>query len=390
MHRLACAPNVAPNDADLREVLGDHERADLVELDAAVRLRDVRRRGGRARRSACTSRRARAQSFASRRSRAGITSLVGELRRGLRDHPVLVGQRSGVNTSPALPPTSHCPPFTDRCRRHAESLCEAGLKPSALSSRSFRSRPAPHRRPAPSHPCPRPATPSRRSPPRPSRRRRTSSPSRSARCGATSRAAACVVSLAPVQPSGWPSAMAPPFTFSRSGSIGSSRRHASTCAANASLSSTRSIWSSARPAMRSDLADCRHRADPEALGLDAGRGVRHEARERPQPERARALGRHHDDGGGAVARLGGVAGGDGPGHVEGRAQPRQRFRRGVAPRALVRSRTSPSRRRGPSRSIGRTTLTGTRTISSANRPAVDARRSPAGGCGAPRRPAPRG
>src|SRR4051812_23326090 len=57
-----------------------------------------------------------------------------------------------------------------------------------------------------------------------------------------------VVSFAPVQPSGCPNAMAPPLTFSLSGSIGSSRRHASTCAANASFNSTRSIWSSVIPA----------------------------------------------------------------------------------------------------------------------------------------------
>ena len=61
------------------------------------------------------------------------------------------------------------------------------------------------------------------------------------------------VSFAPVQPSGWPSAMAPPFTFSLSGSMGSSFRQASACAANASLSSTRSIWSSVSPASFSTL-----------------------------------------------------------------------------------------------------------------------------------------
>src|SRR4029453_17611341 len=58
-----------------------------------------------------------------------------------------------------------------------------------------------------------------------------------------------VLSFAPVQPSGCPSAIAPPLTLRRSGSIGSSRRHASTCAANASFSSNRSIWSSERPAI---------------------------------------------------------------------------------------------------------------------------------------------
>ena len=33
------------------------------------------------------------------------------------------------------------------------------------------------------------------------------------------------MSFAPVQPSGWPSAIAPPLTLSRAGSIGSSCKH---------------------------------------------------------------------------------------------------------------------------------------------------------------------
>ena len=51
----------------------------------------------------------------------------------------------------------------------------------------------------------------------------------------------------PVQPMGWPSAIAPPLTFSFSIGIGRSRRTARTCAAKASFSSTRSKSSSARP-----------------------------------------------------------------------------------------------------------------------------------------------
>src|SRR6185436_10633292 len=43
-----------------------------------------------------------------------------------------------------------------------------------------------------------------------------------------------VISRAPVEPSGWPIAMAPPFTFTRSMSGSSSRRQAATTEANAS------------------------------------------------------------------------------------------------------------------------------------------------------------
>ena len=52
---------------------------------------------------------------------------------------------------------------------------------------------------------------------------------------------------APVHPMGWPSAIAPPLTFRRSAEIGTSRTTASTCAANASFSSTRSKSSTVRP-----------------------------------------------------------------------------------------------------------------------------------------------
>src|SRR5262245_32565727 len=52
---------------------------------------------------------------------------------------------------------------------------------------------------------------------------------------------------APVHPIGWPSAIAPPLTFSRSEEIGTSRTTASTCAAKASFNSTRSKSSIFRP-----------------------------------------------------------------------------------------------------------------------------------------------
>ena len=56
---------------------------------------------------------------------------------------------------------------------------------------------------------------------------------------------------APEHPSGWPSAIAPPFTFTFSMSGWCSFAHASTTGANASLISTRSISSSVMPARSS-------------------------------------------------------------------------------------------------------------------------------------------
>ena len=59
--------------------------------------------------------------------------------------------------------------------------------------------------------------------------------------------------------------MAPPLTLSRSGSIGSSCRHASTCAANASFSSIEIDLVERQAGLLQHLADRRHRADAEQL-----------------------------------------------------------------------------------------------------------------------------
>src|ERR1700682_4629124 len=53
----------------------------------------------------------------------------------------------------------------------------------------------------------------------------------------------------PLAPIGWPIAMAPPFTLSRSSGTASSRPTATACAANASLSSKRSMSRSSTPAL---------------------------------------------------------------------------------------------------------------------------------------------
>ncbi len=56
---------------------------------------------------------------------------------------------------------------------------------------------------------------------------------------------------APVAPSGWPMAIEPPFTFTRSSGMPSSLQLGMTWAAKASLNSTRSILSAVMPAWRS-------------------------------------------------------------------------------------------------------------------------------------------
>src|SRR5690606_13036139 len=62
-----------------------------------------------------------------------------------------------------------------------------------------------------------------------------------------------VMIRAPEQPNGCPSAIAPPFTFTRSGSSSSSRTHATACAANASLSSINRRSAGAMPARSTAL-----------------------------------------------------------------------------------------------------------------------------------------
>ena len=78
--------------------------------------------------------------------------------------------------------------------------------------------------PPPQHIVTRPRSPSRRS----------------------SSATRVAISLAPVAPTAWPSAIAPPLTFTRSTSGCSSRCHASTTEENASLTSNRSMSSMLR------------------------------------------------------------------------------------------------------------------------------------------------
>src|SRR3989304_4126928 len=109
----------------------------------------------------------------------------------------------------------------------------------------------------------------------------------------------------PLAPIGWPSAIAPPFTFTRSQSQPSSRPTASDCAANASFASIRSISASDRP-------------DFARTFRVAGRG--------PSPLTPRAA---------PVVDAGGVAGGPRPVARERRSQPAEHLRRRVRPQVLV-------------------------------------------------------
>ena len=114
-----------------------------------------------------------------------------------------------------------------------------------------------------------------------------------------------------MEPSGWPSAIAPPLTFTFSTSGSSSRSHAAITDANASLTSIRSRSSIVMP-LRSRIfrvagigrsASARDRRR-RSSGRRCARG--------PDAELVGLLARHEEHGGGAVGDLRGVAGRDGP------------------------------------------------------------------------------
>ena len=131
-------------------------------------------------------------------------------------------------------------------------------------------------------------------------------------------------------------AMAPPRTFTFSGSALSSLITASAWAAKASLSSIRSMSASFSPARSSALCVGRHRADAHHRRIDAGHRHGADADLGLQAQLPRPLLRHDQQGGGADVERAGVAGRHGAalGH-ERRLQRGQGFQAGIAADALV-------------------------------------------------------
>ena len=107
----------------------------------------------------------------------------------------------------------------------------------------------------------------------PGRRRRTSWPGRGGVPARSSRPSRVTVMRAPEQPSGWPSAIAPPSALTISSSSPRSRMQASDWEAKASLSSTASRSSIVQPARVEHLASGGHRADAHDVRRDAGVGA---------------------------------------------------------------------------------------------------------------------
>ena len=138
-------------------------------------------------------------------------------------------------------------------------------------------------------------------------------------------------------PSGWPSAIAPPFGLTCSASSGSPswRRQASACEANASLSSITSKSPIFRPSRCHQLAGRRHRADAHDARRHAGRRHAEHARAGREPVRLHGCLRGEDQGGGAVVDAGRVAGRHRAGLAERRLELGERLERRVGARMLV-------------------------------------------------------
>ena len=144
-----------------------------------------------------------------------------------------------------------------------------------------------------------------------------------------------VVNFAPVQPSGWPSAMAPAVhvqTIRVDRLFLQAREHLG----GEGFVQLHEVDLVHREAGQlQHLAHRRNRSDAEPLGLDAGRRECDEPAERRQAALAGPLARDDDDRGGAVARLRGIAGRHRAADVERRPKLRQRFARRVAARPFV-------------------------------------------------------
>ena len=140
---------------------------------------------------------------------------------------------------------------------------------------------------------------------------------------------------APLIPSGWPMAIAPPFTFTFSGSSPSSRMTWRLCEAKASFSSTRSRSPASTPARASTLRTAGTGPMPMTRGSTPATAPGDEAAERLDAELGGPLGAGDDQRGCPVVDAARVARRDGSVRPEGRLEGGELLRRRVRPRVLV-------------------------------------------------------
>ena len=142
-------------------------------------------------------------------------------------------------------------------------------------------------------------------------------------------------SRAPLAPSGWPIAIAPPFTLTLSRLRPSSFSHARYCGANASLISIRSRSFRRHLRALERLADRRRRPHAHQRRLDADRRPRHDSAERLRAACLRGILTGNDERRRAVDDAARVAGGHDAVLLEHRRQLRQDLHRRLGTHVIV-------------------------------------------------------
>ena len=191
----------------------------------------------------------------------------------------------------------------------------------------------------------------RGSSPRPAPVRRTSSPGRASPPGRASGASRVVAIRAPLAPSGWPIAIAPPRVLTLLLVDAQQLEHGQDLHGERLVELDALDLIERQPGALQGLVDRRHRPDAHLLGVDPGDGHGADRRHRLEAQLAGLLLRHDQDrrrpdvDRRAVARRHRA-----PFGLEGRRQRRQRLERGVAADALVRRSAGPC---GPTRRVPR-------------------------------------
>ncbi len=174
---------------------------------------------------------------------------------------------------------------------------------------------------------------------------------------------AVVTSRAPLAPSGWPSAIAPPFGLTCESVVGQAviARHRQRLRGEGLVQFDDVDVGESQPGLGEHLAHGRRGTEAHDARRDAGNGGGDDARARRQAMALRGIGRGDQHRARAVVHAGGIAGGDAAVGLDDALQLGERLERGLA-RMLV------------PRDDGRIALSSTGsvtgTISSAMRPAA--------------------
>ena len=143
------------------------------------------------------------------------------------------------------------------------------------------------------------------------------------------------VSFAPVQPRGWPSAMAPPLTLTIVGIESRGADHGEGLGGEGFVEFDDADVVELQSGERERFRDRDHRTDAHDLRRDSGGGEADEAGFRFEAEFARFRRRHDESRRGAIAGLRRIARRHGAVDVEDGLQFRESFERSIGARAFV-------------------------------------------------------